>query len=158
MKLTELQGTLLTKERKINHINIIKSKIESKLHGLKARTETIDNLITFETIKIPINSGRGYQSSNIKLLRIYKDGYIDIEKLRNSIQINWSVKLIDLYFISLCFSAILGVVVLFTTDVESIFVIASTIAFFLTFVFLGILYIKYKLTDLIESCVYPNYN
>jgi hypothetical protein len=158
MKLTELQGTLLIKERKINHINIIKSKIESKLHGLKARTETIDNLITFETIKIPINSGRGYQSSNIKLLRIYKDGYIDIEKLRNSIQINWSVKLIDLYFISLCFSAILGVVVLFTTDVESIFVIASTIAFFLTFVFLGILYIKYKLTDLIESCVYPNYN
>jgi hypothetical protein len=156
MKLPELHGTLLIKERKINHINTIKSKIESQLHGLKARTETIDNAITFETIKISMNSGYGYKSSNIKLLRIYKDGHIDIEKQRNSIQISWSVKLIDLYFIALCTSVVLGLIVNFTMDVVSVFVMALCIVFFLLFVFLGTLYIKYKITDLIESSVYPN--
>ena len=156
MKLPELHGTLLIKERKINHINTIKSKIESKLHGLKARTETIGNVITFETIKIPMVSGFGYQSSNMKLLRIYKDGHIEIEKQRNSIQICWSVKLIDLYFIALCAAVILGLVVNFTTEVKSIFVITLSIIFYLIFVFSGFLYIKYKITDLIESSVYPN--
>lgn len=43
-------------------------------------------------------------------------------------------------------------------SIELVFSIGFGIAFFLMFVFLGIQFIKYKLSDLIESSVYPNYN
>jgi hypothetical protein len=158
MRLPELHDKLIIADRKINDLNTIKSKIESQLHGLKAKTIIVDNVITFKTISGIMPSGFGYKSSNLTLLRIYKDGSIVIEKHKNSLQFKWTVSLDNLFFLAFFSSIIAGVVTYFTTSVESIFVVATSFGYFLIFVFLGILFIKYKLNDLIESSVYRNSN
>jgi hypothetical protein len=158
MKLPELHDTIVITERRINDIHTIKAKIESKLHGLKARTIIVDNVISFKTVNVIITSGFGYRFSNITLLRIYKNGSIIIEKHKNTLQINWIVNLNNLFFLAFCSSTILGMLEHYTTSMESIFVAVTSIGFFLLFVFLGTQFIKYKLTELIESCVYRDSN
>lgn len=158
MNLLELHDKLFITERKINDLNTIKSKIESKLHDLKAKTIIVDNVITFKTVHVTIPSGFGYRFSNITLLRIYKDGSIIIEKQKNSLLIKWIVNLKNLFYLAFCSSTILGVVEHYTTSMKSIFVAIMSTGYFLLFVFLGIQYIRYRVNYLIESSVYLNSN
>ena len=155
MRFTEVSDTLNITERKTNSIPIIKSKIESHLNAWKARTILTDNVIAFKTINIYL--GRGYIDTNPILLRIYKEGKIIIDKEGSSLKIRWTVKLDTLYFLALCPSIILGIITLLTEDIQLIYAIFIGLAFFLMFIFMGILFIKYRLNDMIYSCVYPNY-
>ena len=155
MRFTEVSDTLNITERKINSISTIKSKIESHLNAWKARTILTDNVITFKTINIYF--GPGYINTNPILLRIYKEGKIIIDKEGTSLKIRWTVKLDTLYFIALCPSIILGIITLLTEDIQLIYAIFIGLAFFLMFIFMGILFIKYRLNEMIYSCVYPNY-
>jgi len=154
MRLTELHDSLIISERKINDINTIKSKMESQLHTMKTRSVIIDNLITFSASKFYLPSGSLKDRSDS--LRIIKEGTIVISKEGKSLRIGWSVKLDNLYFLAFCCSIVVGVIA--SIGIELVFSVYVVIAFFLMFIFLGIQFIKYKLSDLIESSVYPNYN
>lgn len=156
MKFPELNDSLVITERKINDINTIKSKIESQLFSMKARSVTTDNLITFSTLKFYLPSGSIKDRSDS--LKIIKEGTIVISEEGKSLKIGWSVKLDSLYFLALCSSAVAGLATSLYLSIELVFSLSTGIAFFLMFVFLGIQFIKYKLSDLIESSVYPNYN
>ena len=155
MRSNELSDTLIINERKINSIPIIKSKIESHLHAWLARTSSTDNVITFKTINILV--GPGYMDTNPVLLRVYKEGKIIIDKAGSSLRISWAVKLDTLYFIALCFSTLIFIITYSYCNIELIYALSIGLAFFLMLVFMGILLIKYKLDDMIYSCVYPNY-
>lgn len=156
MKLAELHDTLIISERKANDINTIKSKIESQIHTMKARSVITDNLITFSTSKFYLPTGSLKDRNDS--LRIIKEGEIVISKEGHSLKISWSVKLESLYFLAFCFSFVTGIAASLYLSTELVFSLSIGIAFFLMFVFLGIQFIKYKLFDLIESSVYPNYN
>lgn len=156
MRLTELHDSLIISERKINDINTIKSKMESQLHTMKTRSVIIDNLITFSASKFYLPSGALKDRGDS--LKIIKEGTIVISEEGKSLRIGWSVKLDSLYFLALCCSGVAGLAASLYLSIELVFSLSTGIAFFLMFVFLGIQFIKYKLSDLIESSVYPNYN
>ncbi|MDP2888094.1 MAG: hypothetical protein Q8P34_03890, partial [Bacteroidota bacterium] len=63
-----------------------------------------------------------------------------------------------LYFLALCSSGVAGLAASLYLSIELVFSIGFGIAFFLMFVFFGTQFIKYKLSDLIESSVYPDCN
>jgi hypothetical protein len=52
MNFFELSGTSIISERKINDINTIKSKMESRLLDLNARITKVDNGLTFSRSKL----------------------------------------------------------------------------------------------------------
>ncbi len=153
MNLFELRGTSIITERKINDISTIKSKMESRLNSMKARTDVSDNVITFSTLKFYVPLGNKWD--RIDSLRIIKEGRIGINKESHSLKINWTVRLDSLYFFSLCCSVIVGIFASIST--ELIISVSIGILFFLMFVFIGIVLIKAQLNDLINSCVYRNY-
>ena len=156
MRFAEISEQLIISERKINNISTINKKIESQLQAWKARTIVTDNVITFKTINIYL--GTGYIDTNIVLLRVYKEGKIIIDKVGSSLRISWVVKLNTLYFISLCFSTILFIIIFLFREIKLIFALSISLALFLMLAFLGIQLIKYRLNDMIYASVYPNYN
>lgn len=155
MKFSDLEGELFITERKIDDLETIKSRIESQLNALKIRTVMSGNVITFKTIAIPI-SRTGYPLTSLILFRVYKEGALAFEKQKHSLKISWKVKLDSLYFLALIPSFVIGMISGFNAG----FTIALCFgfAFFLVFVFLGILSIRYKMTHLIYSGVYKNYH
>lgn len=153
MNFFELRGTSIITERKINDINTIKSKMESRLNSMKARTYVSGNVIEFKTISILSISG--YIETNLILFRIYKEGNISIDKQKEGLKISWTVKLDSLYFLALCCSVVLGTIAIIST--ELVISVSIVIMFFLMFVFIGIMLIKSQLDDLIDSSVYRNY-
>lgn len=155
MNFFELRGTVTITERKINDINIIKSKMESRLNNLKARTIISENVIEFKTIQIIL--GTGYINTNPILLRLYKEGNIVIEKQSRSLKITWTVKLDSLYFLALCCSVVAGTAISLYANTELVISVSSGILFFLMFVFIGIVLIKIQVEELINSSVYRNY-
>jgi len=155
MKFLEVSDTLNITERKINSISTIKSKIESQLNARKIRSVLTDNVIAFKTINILLVTG--YIETNHVLLRVYKEGKIIIDKEGSSLKISWSVKLDTLYFMALWFSTLLFIITYLYCKIELIYALSISLSFFLMLIFLGIQFIKYKLTDMIYSCVYPNY-
>jgi hypothetical protein len=155
MNLLELRGTSIITERKINDINTIKSKMESRLNSMKARTYISDNVITFSTLKFYVPSGSLRDRNDS--LRIIKEGKIDINKESRSLSISWTVKLDSLYFLALCCSIVAATVIRLYENTELVISIITGILFFLMFVFIGIVLIKAQLNDLINSSVYRNY-
>ncbi len=155
MNLFELRGTSIITERKINDISTIKSKMESRLNNLKARTIINENVIEFKTIQIIL--GTGYINTNPILLRLYKEGNIVIDKQSRSLKITWTVKLDSLYFLALCWSIVAGTVVSLYVNTGLVISVCNGILFFLMFVFIGIVLIKIQLDNLINSSVYRNY-
>lgn len=153
MNFFELRGTSIITERKINDINTIKSKMESRLNSMKARTDVSDNVITFSTLKSYVPLGNKWD--RIDSLRIIKEGRIGINKESHSLKINWTVRLDSLYFFSLCCSVIVGIFASIST--ELVISVSTGVMFFLMFVFIGIVFIKAQLNDLINSSVYRNY-
>lgn len=154
MILSELNGTLIFSDTKRNNLLAIKTKIVSDLSALKDKTSVIDNTITFKTIGINIpwgNSTYGYL-----LFRIYKEGKINIEKEDDVLKIMWSVKLDTLYFLAIYCSIIAGITASLYVDTDFLSSVSIGIGIFILFISLGILLIKYKMTDLIEACVYGN--
>lgn len=154
MKFSKLEETLIITEKKINDLETIKSRIESQLNTLQIRTVVSDNVITFKTIAIPI-SRTGYPLTSLILFRVYKEGALVFEKQKHSLKIIWNVKLDSLYFLALIPSLLIGMISGFNAGI--VVALFFGIAFFLVFVFLGILFIKYKITRLIYSCVYRNF-
>jgi hypothetical protein len=154
MRLSELSGTLIIsiRERERNSIPIIKTKIEAQLNALKARTIITENVITFKTINIILATRRF--DTNIILLRIYKEGQIVIDKEGKKLKICWAVKLDTLYIVALFSSIMAGLTASLYASVNLVSSVSFGIVFFLVFIFLGILLIKYKLTELIETSVY----
>ena len=155
MRLNELSNTLTITERKINDVNVIKSKIESRLIGLNARITKVDNEIIFSRRKL--YSQLGTLITRYESLGFMREGKIDISKKSHSIQINWAVKLDSLYFFALCCSIVAGITMSLFLETEPIISLSTGIMFFLMFVFIGIVFIKSQLNDLINSCVYRNY-
>lgn len=152
MKLNELSNTLTITERKINDINTIKSKIESQLNGLKARTNVSENVIVFKTINILALSG--YIETNPILFRIYKEGNIIVDKQKESLKITWTVKLDTLYVLAL---SIAFLSLIFTSFVIGlVFSIIFGLAVFFTLVFIGVLFILSSMNELVLSSVYKN--
>ena len=156
MNLFELRGTSIITERKINDINTIKSKMEVQLNSMKARTYISDNVITFSTLKFYGLSGSLMNRKDS--LRIIKDGCIDIHKESHSLNVSWIVKLDSLYFLSLCCSIVAVTAISLYATTELVISVSMGIMFFLMFVFIGIVFIKTQLDDLINSSVYRNYN
>jgi len=152
MKWNELSNTLTIKERKINDINTIKSKIESQLNEMKARTYVTDNAITFSTLKLYVPSGSLMDRSDS--LRIIKEGKIDINKESHSLEIQWSVKLDSLYFLSLCSSFVAGTAISLYANTELIISVIFGIALFFTLVFFGMLFILSSMNELVLASVY----
>ena len=155
MNFFELRGTSIITERKINDINAIKSKMESRLNSMKARTYISDNVITFSTLKFYAPSGSLRDKNNS--LRVIKEGWIDINKESRSLNISWLVKLDSLYFLALCCSIVAGTAISLYANAELVISIIAGILFFLMLVFIGIVLIKAQLNDLINSSVYRNY-
>lgn len=154
MNFIELHGILIITERKINDINTIKSKMESRLNSMKARTYISDNVITFSTLKFYAPSGSLRDRNNS--LRVIKEGWIDINKESRSLNISWLVKLDSLYFLALCCSIVAGTAISLYANAELVVSVSTGILFFLMFVFIGIVLIKAQLNDLINSSVYRN--
>jgi len=155
MNFFELRGIEIITERKINDLNTIKSKMESRLNSMKARTYVSDNVITFSTLKFYVPSGSLRDRKNS--LRIIKEGKIDINKESHSLNVCWSVKLDSLYFLAFCCSVVAATAVSLYGNTELVISVSIGIMFFLMFVFIGIVLIKAQLNDLINSCVYRNY-
>ena len=155
MNFIELRGTLIITERNINDINTIKSKMESRLNSMKARTYISDNVITFSTLKFYAPSGSLRDRNNS--LRVIKEGWIDINKESRSLNISWLVKLDSLYFLALCCSIVAGTAISLYANAELVVSVCTGILFFLMFVFIGIVLIKAQLNDLINSSVFRNY-
>lgn len=155
MNLFELRGTLIITERKINDINTIKSKMETRLNSMKARTYVSDNVITFSTLKFYVPSGS--LKDRRDSLRIIKEGCIDISKESQSLKISWTVKLDSLYFLALCCSIVAGTTVRLYANTELVISVCIGIILFLMFAFIGIVLIKIQIDDLINSSVYRNY-
>jgi len=155
MNFFELRGTSIITERKVNDINTIKSKIESRLNSMKTRTCVSGNMIEFKTISIL--SVTGYIETNPILFRIYKEGSIIINKQKEELKIIWTVKLDSLYFLALCCSIVAATAISLYANTELIISVSIGILFFLMFVFIGIVLIKSQLDDLINSCVFRNY-
>lgn len=154
MILSELNGTLIFQDIKRNNPSALKAKIVSDLTALKDKTSVTDNAITFKTIGIYYpwgNSTYGYL-----LFRIYKEGKIVIEKEDQVIRIHWSVKLDTLYVLALFSSIAAAITAGLYADTDTVWSLITGIAFFLLFITLGILLIKYKMTELIEACVYAD--
>ena len=155
MNLFELSGTSIITERKINDISTIKSKMETRLNSMKARTYVSDNVITFSTLNFYVPSGSLRDRNDS--LRIIKEGKIDINKESHSLSISWTVKLDSLYFLALCCSIVAATFISLYANTELIISVSIGILFFLMFVFIGIVLIKSQLDDLINSCVFRNY-
>lgn len=156
MKLTELHDTLIFSERNINNLNTIKSNIEYRLNSMKAKTNVTNKEIRFITINIVSLSG--YVETNHLLFRIYKEGKIVINQDGNELKIRWSVRLDTLLILSLSSSSMLGIFLYFPMTMGFVGSILASFGIFLFFVFLGTQFIKYKMTELIESCVYRDSN
>ena len=90
-------------------------------------------------------------------LGFMREGGIDINKESHSLKISWTVKLDSLYFFSLCWSIVAGIVISLFANTELVISVSTGILFFLMFVFIGIVLIKAQLNDLINSSVYRNY-
>jgi len=153
MNFFELHGTSIITERKVNDINTIKSKMETRLNSMKARTYVSDNVITFSTLKFYVPLGNKWD--RINSLRIIKEGRVGINKESHLLKISWSVKLDSLYFLAISCSVVVGIIACINT--ELVISLSIGIMFFLMFVFIGIVLIKAQLNDLINSCVYRNY-
>lgn len=154
MVLSELRNTLVFQGIKRNSLSALKANIVSNLTGLKDKTSVTDNTITFKTIEVYIpwgNSTYGYL-----LFRIYKEGKIAIEKEDHVLKIHWSVKLDTLYVLALFSSIATAITARLYADTDIVWSVITGVAFFLLFISLGILFIKYKMTELIEACVYSN--
>lgn len=154
MNFFELRGTLIITERKINDINTIKSKMESRLLDLNARITKVDNGLTFSRSKL---YSQGTLMTRYESLGFMREGGIDINKESHSLKISWTVKLDSLYFFSLCWSIVAGIVISLFANTELVISVSTGILFFLMFVFIGIVLIKAQLNDLINSSVYRNY-
>jgi hypothetical protein len=155
MNFFELLGTEIITERKINDINTIKSKMESRLNSMKARTNVSDNVIAFSTLKFYVPSGSLKDRKDS--LRIIKEGRIEICQERHSLHIYWLVRLDSLYFLSLCCSVVAVTAISLFLNPELIISVITGILFFLMFVFIGIVLIKVQFNDLIDSSVSLNY-
>jgi len=151
MNLLELSNTLTITEREINGIPLIKSKIESKLNALKARTNVSENEIDFSTIKVP-RSASGYTEANLTLFRIYKEGKIVIVKQKEELKISWIVKLDTLYTLALSIAFVLSIFSSFV--IELVFSMIIGIAVFLATVFIGVLFILSAMNELVLSSVF----
>jgi hypothetical protein len=156
MKLTELHDTITISEKDINDLDTIKVKIESQLNSMKARTSVTNGVIHFTTINIVSLSG--YVETNHLLFRIYKEGTVAVDKDGNELKITWSVKLDTLLILAFCSSSMLGIFLYFPMILGFVEAVLASLGFFLLFVFLGTQFIKYKITELIESCVYHDSN
>ena len=155
MKFLELERTLTITVRKINNIETIQAKIESQLNAIKLRTDLADyNVITFKTIGINIVSGLGYSAKSYLLLRIYKEGKIVIDKEGKTLKIRWTVRLDTLYVLAIDSSIVAGITSSLYLDTEQVIALGFGVLFFLSFVFLGVQFIGYKLSELIYACVY----
>ena len=155
MNFLELRGTVVIIEGKINDLNTIKSKVESWLNSMKARTYVSDSVITFSTLKFCVPSGSLRDRNDS--LRIIKKGWIGIKKESHTLNISWMVKLDSLYFLALCCSIVAGITISLCINNELVISVCTGVMFFLMFVFIGIVFIKSQLDDLINSCVYRNY-
>ena len=153
MKFLELERTLAFAARKLNDIETIKAKMKSQLTALRFRTDLTDNVVTFKTISIDRTSGFGYSHINYLLLRIYKEGKIVIDKEGKTLKIRWTVKLDTLYVVAICSSIVAGITSSLYLDIEPVISVSFGIILFLAFIFLGVQFIRYKLTDLINACV-----
>lgn len=145
MKIFETHDTLIVSDRKINEVKTIISRIELQLNQFKTKSDTTDKGLSFSSRNCYVVSGSQY--SRIDSLRIIKEGWIEIDKEGSSLKINWSVRLENLYFVAFCFSFFLGLFSVFYT--ELVVTICFVLFFFLMYVVLGILFIKYKMSDII---------
>jgi hypothetical protein len=152
MKFNELHGLLTITEKHTNDLNTIKSKLLLRLNAMKARTNMVSGVIHFKTINIVSLSG--YVETNYLIFRIYKEGTIAVDKNTHELSFAWSVKLDTLLVLAFCSSAMLGICLYFPMILGFGGTILSCSGFFLLFVFSGTQFIKYKMTALIESCVY----
>jgi hypothetical protein len=156
MKLLELHDTLIFSKKNINDLNTIKSKIQSRLNSIKARTNVTNGVIHFITISTM--SLTGYMETNHLLFRIYKEGTVAFDRNGNELKIKWSVRLDTLLILAFCSSSMLGFFLYFPMILGFVGSILASFGFFLLFVFLGTQFIKYKITELIESSVYRDSN
>ena len=155
MNLFVLHGTSIITERKINDINTIKLKMESRLLDLNARITKVDNGLTFSRRKL--YSQLGILITRNESLGFMREGKVDFFKESHFLKISWTVKLDSLYFFSLCCSIIAGTVVSLYANTELVLSICIGILFCLMFVFIGIVLIKIQVEELINSSVYRNY-
>lgn len=154
MNFFELRGTVIITERKVNDINAIKLKMETRLLDLNARITKVDNGLTFSRSKL---YSQGTLMTRYESLGFMREGGIDINKESHSLKISWTVKLDSLYFFSLCWSIVAGIVISLFANTELVISVSTGILFFLMFILIGIVLIKAQLNDLINSSVYRNY-
>jgi len=121
---------------------------------MKARTIVTNGEIRFITIKT--SSLSGYMETNHLLFRIYKEGTIAIDQGGKELKIIWSVRLDTLLILAFWSSFMFGVFLYFPMILGFVGSILASFGFFVLFVFWGTQFIKYKITDLIESSVYTN--
>lgn len=142
--------------RKINEIKTIQTKMESQLNALMLRTILAGNVITFKEIGIGSATGFGYSSKSYLLFRIYKEGKIVIDKEGKTLNIRWAVKLDSLYVLAICSSIVAGITSSLYLNIEPVISVSFGIIMFLAFIFLGVQFISYKLSELIYDCVYQS--
>ena len=155
MNLFELHGTVIITERKINDINTIISKMETRLNALNAQITKMDNGVAFSRSKL--HSKSGTLITRYESLGFMREGKVDLFKESHSLKISWTVKLDSLYFFSLCCSIVGATLISLYENTELVISVCFGIMLFLMFAFIGIVLIKVQLDDLINSSVYRNY-
>lgn len=155
MKLLETQETLIITEVKINDLNTIKSKIESRLKPMKVWVYISDSTISFSSPSFYFPSCS--EGNRADALRIIKEGTIEFHKEHHSLHISWVVKLDSMYFLALCISVFAKFVMSLLLNIELVPSVSVAFILFLLLIYLGTQFIKDRMTELINSCVYKNY-
>jgi len=153
MKLLDLNGILTFNVKDVYDSFIIRSKIESRLNDLEIKTQFNDrNELVFKSVSFIVSSGS--QRSRLNALRFINEGKIYISKSDNFMKISWSVKLDNLYFISLCFSIGLWIVINSLSSINKTVLSGISLTFFLLFIYMGINIIKIRMKDIVNMSVY----
>ena len=155
MKLLETHETLIITEVKINDLNTVKSKIESRLKTMKVWVVLSDNAISFSSSSFYFPSCS--EGNRADALRIIKEGTIELHKEHHSLHIRWMVKLDNMYFLALCVSVLAKFAMSLLLNIELISSVCVAFILFLLLIYLGTQFIKDRMTELINSCVYKNY-
>ena len=147
LKLRKLKQIALTEE---DSVEVIKYKYSKLLNIFGFRTGTESYGISFKRKIITItHSGE----NRVDAMKIFRDGNIYISAENNQLNVNWSVKLDSLYFLSSLISIVVGFMTSFFLNFQLFFSIITGLTVFVILNIIGILIINLKINEINNTCL-----
>lgn len=131
-------------------IDSLKTKVQHRLKTLECRTEMQEDCISFHRIvRYFPSSGPGKN----EILKFLREGRIEIKKVGPvRIEIEWEVKLEALLFITIWTGFIIGAGFGFVYSSIPIFILGGIFIFLIAY-FIGYIYIKNQIDDIIFTSI-----